>query len=163
MQFSTITSLVGWAFQIEAVCLVAVQRYGEPSAGTGFAEFSAHDLKVQAAMVMLKINRLPAPERAVLWALHVQRETEMLYLTTVTPCKYGFRTDLDIIRKWATGSGPGCRELGDRAGASYRTLHRYEKTVIQVLEALMHKAYATLEGQHEALLMHLRYADRLTV
>ena len=162
MQFSTVRALVGWAFQIEAVCLVKVQKFGEQQTSPAFADVTPHDLKAQAAMVMLKINRLPAEQRAVLWALHVQRETEMVYLTTHTPCRWGYRTDLDIIRKWATGKGPGCRELGDRNHASHMTLNRYERSVIKAIEALMHKAYATLEEPHAEMLEYLIYAARLT-
>lgn len=162
MQFSTIKSLVGWAFQIEAVCLVKVQKFGEQQTSPAFADVTPHDLKAQAAMVMLKINRLPAEQRAVLWALHVQRDTEMVYLTTHTPCRFGFKTDLDIIRKWATGEGPGCRELGDRHHVHYSTASRYEKTVVQALELLMHKAYGVLEGPHREMLEYLVYAERLT-
>ncbi|MBA4707527.1 hypothetical protein [Aquitalea aquatica] len=159
MQFSNIKSLTGWCFQIEAVCLVKVQKFGEQQTSPAFADVTPHDLKAQAAMVMLKINRLPAEQRAVLWALHVQRETEMVYLTTHTPCRFGFKTDLDIIRKWATGEGPGCRELGDRAHVNYRTVHRYEKAVIKAVELLMHKAYAALEKPHAEMLERLCYAD----
>lgn len=161
MQFSTIKSLVGWCFQIEAVCLVKVQKFGEQQTSPAFADVTPHDLKAQAAMVMLKINRLPAEQRAVLWALHVQRETEMVYLTTHTPCRFGFKTDLDIIRKWATGEGPGCRELGDRHHIHFNTANRYERKVIQIVEALMHKAYGTLEDPHRAMLDHLIYASSL--
>ncbi len=162
MQFSTIKSLVGWAFQIEAVCLVKVQKFGEQQTSPAFADVTPHDLKAQAAMVMLKINRLPAEQRAVLWALHVQRETEMVYLTTHTPCRWGYRTDLDIIRKWATGEGPGCRELGDRNHVHYSTASRYEKTVVKAVELLMHKAYRTLEAPHSEMLEYLLYAESLT-
>ena len=163
MQFSTIKSLVGWAFQIEAVCLVKVQKFGEQQTSPAFADVTPHDLKAQAAMVMLKINRLPAPERAALWARHVQRDTEMIYLTTITPCQYGFKTDLDIIRKWATSEGASSRELGDRHSLSHTTMQRYSRKVIQVVEGLMHKAYGTLEAPHTELLEHLLYADCLTV
>lgn len=161
MQFSTIKSLVGWAFQIEAVCLVKVQKFGEQQTSPAFADVTPHDLKAQAAMVMLKINRLPAEQRAVLWALHVQRDTEMVYLTTHTPCRFGFKTDLDIIRKWATGEGPGCRELGDRHHIHFNTANRYERKVIQAVEMLMHKAYGTLEAPHVEMLDHLMYAKSL--
>lgn len=162
MQFSTVRALVGWAFQIEAVCLVKVQKFGEQQTSPAFAEVTPHDLKAQAAMIMLKINRLPPEQRAVLWALHVQRETEMVYLTTHTPCRFGFKTDLDIIRKWATGEGPGCRELGDRNHVHYSTASRYEKSVVKVVELLMHKAYSSLEKPHEEMLEHMIYAARLT-
>ncbi|WP_434627604.1 hypothetical protein [Chromobacterium sp. CV08] len=157
MQFSTIGALVGWAFQIETVSMVKVQKFGEALA-PAFEGLSPHDLKAQSAMIMAKINRLPFEQRAVLWALHVQRDTEMVYLTTHTPCKYGFKTDLDIIRKWATGKGPGCRDLGDRHNVHHTTAHRYEKAVIRQLERMMHQAYAALEVPMAEVLDRMSYA-----
>lgn len=162
MLFSTIKALVGWVFQIEAAPLVKVQKFCEEQTSPAFASLTPHDVKAQAAMVMLKINRLPVEQRAVLWALHVRRETEMVYLTTRTPCRFGFKTDLDIIRKWATGDGPGCREIGDRHNVSFKTANRYEHQVIKALELLMHQAYSTLEEPHLELLQHVIYAERLT-
>ena len=158
MQFSTVRALVGWAFQIETTSMVKVQKFGEAVA-PAFDGLSPHDLKAQSAMVMAKINRLPFEQRAVLWALHVQRETEMVYLTTHTPGRFGYRTDLDIIRKWATGEGPGCRDLGDRHNVHYTTAHRYEKTVIRQLERLMHQAYAALEDPLASIILRIKYAD----
>ncbi|OVE45678.1 hypothetical protein [Chromobacterium violaceum] len=157
MQFSTIRALVGWAFQIETVSMVKVQKFGEATA-PAFEGLSPTDQKAQAAMVMAKIGRLPFEQRAVLWALHVQRETEMVYLTTHTPGKYGYKTDLDIIRKWATGDGPGCRDLGDRHSVHYTTAHRYERAVVQRLEQMMHQAYAALEGPMAEVLDRMNYA-----
>ncbi|QIY81490.1 hypothetical protein [Chromobacterium violaceum] len=156
MQFSTIRALVGWAFQIETVSMVKVQKFGEAVA-PAFDGLSPHDLKAQSAMIMAKINRLPFEQRAVLWALHVQRDTEMVYLTTHTPGKYGYKTDLDIIRKWATGEGPGCRDLGDRHSTSHMTLHRYSKDVVAQLERMMHQAYATLEEPMAEILLVQRF------
>ncbi|MCD0493859.1 hypothetical protein LQD23_16380 [Chromobacterium violaceum] len=161
MQFSTIRALVGWAFQIETVSMVKVQKFGEATA-PAFEGLSPTDMKAQAAMVMAKIGRLPFEQRAVLWALHVQRETEMVYLTTHTPGKFGYKTDLDIIRKWATGDGPGCRDLGDRHGSSHMTLHRYEKAVVAQLELMMHKAYEALEAPLTEILDRISYENRLT-
>lgn len=160
MEFSTIRALVGWAFQIESTSMIKVQKFAESCPAWG--SLSPMDCKAQAAMTMAKINRLPVAERAVLWCLHVQRETEIIYLADKTPCKYGIRTDQDIIRKWATGEGLGCRDIGDRHNVSHMTANRYEKEVVRVLEALMHKAYATLEIQHRSVLQHLCYAERLT-
>ncbi|KMN36508.1 hypothetical protein VI26_06615 [Chromobacterium sp. LK1] len=159
MQFSTIRALVGWAFQIETVSMVKVQKFGEDTS-PAFEGLTPCDLKAQSAMVMAKINRLPPDQRAVLWALHVQRETEIVYLTTLTPCKWHWRTDMDIIRKWATGEGPGCRDLGDRHNIHYSTAHRYEKTVIKQMERLMHQAYSALEEPLSDILMALRYEER---
>ncbi|MGR2678706.1 hypothetical protein [Chromobacterium haemolyticum] len=156
MNFSSVKSLVGWAFQMETVVMVQVQKYGSTTSAA-FDGLSPYDLKTQAAMVMAKINRLPVEQRAVLWALHVQRDTEMIYLTTHTPCRFGYKTDLDIIRKWATGAGPGCRNLADRHGTSHMTLHRYEKTVVRDLERMMHQAYAALEESLAGILQNLRY------
>ncbi|MGR2664289.1 hypothetical protein ACUXVY_22100 [Chromobacterium haemolyticum] len=161
MQFSTIRALVGWAFQIETVSMVKVQKFGEDTA-PAFEGLTPCDLKAQSAMVMAKINRLPPDQRAVLWALHVQRETEMVYLTTHTPCRFGFKTDLDLIRKWATGEGPGCREVGDRHKINFNTANRYERKIFQSLESLMHKAYSNLEEPHSIALKHLLYSERLT-
>ncbi|WP_047236660.1 hypothetical protein [Chromobacterium subtsugae] len=161
MQFSTVRALVGWAFQIETTSMVKVQKFGEAVA-PAFDGLSPHDLKAQSAMVMAKINRLPFEQRAVLWALHVERETEMIYLTTHTPGKYGYKTDLDIIRKWATGEGPGCRDLGDRHGLSHMTLHRYGKGVVAQLERMMNQAYAALEKPMAEVLDRLCYVERRT-
>lgn len=158
MQFSSIRALVGWSFQIETTSMVKVQKFGESQA-PAWDGLSPTDLKAQSAMVMAKINRLPVEQRAVLWALHVQRETEMIYLTTHTPCKYGYKTDLDIIRKWATGEGPGCRDLGDRHGAHHTTLHRYGKQIVRQLELAMHQAYAALEGPLGEMIGRLRYEE----
>lgn len=161
MNFSSVKSLVGWSFQMETVVMVQVQKYGStPSAA--FDGLSPNDLKAQAAMVMAKINRLPPDQRAVMWALHVQRETEMVYLTTLTPCRWGWRTDLDIIRKWATGEGPGCRDIGDRHRVSHMTIHRYGRQIIAQLEVLMKKAYMTLESDMIEVLNNVQHSRRLT-
>ncbi len=162
MQFSTIQALVGWAFQIEATPLVKIQKYDAQQSSPAFSALTAHDLKAQSAMIMLKVNRLPVEQRAVLWALHVQRETEMLYLTTHTPCRWGFHTDLDIIRKWATGKGLGCREIGGRHQVSFKTANRYEQDVMKLLNAMTDQAYHTLEAPHREMLIHSQYAECLT-
>lgn len=161
MQFSTVRSLVGWAFQIETSSMIKVQKFSEQTS-PAFAGLSPMDLKAQSAMIMAKINRLPIEERAVLWCLHVQRETEIIFLSDRTPCRFGIKTDQDMIRKWCTGDGPGCRDIGDRHNVHYSTACRYEQEVVRMLECLMHKAYATLEIQHRPLLEHLYYAERLT-
>lgn len=162
MQFSTIRALVGWAFQIETVSMmVKVQKFGEDTS-PAFEGLTPCDLKAQSAMVMAKINRLPPDQRAVLWALHVQRETEMVYLTTHTPCRFGYKTDLDLIRKWATGEGPGCRDLGDRHHVSHMMIHRYGKEIIKQLEGKMNQAYATLEPSLAEVLTHVRHRKLLT-
>ncbi|MCD5326747.1 hypothetical protein ACFFU8_18220 [Chromobacterium piscinae] len=156
MQASTIQNLVGLCFQLETTVILKTQHFGlyEPPE---FEALTMHEKKAQAAMIMAKINRLPFEQRAVLWALHVQRDTEMVYLTTHTPCKYGYKTDLDIIRKWATGDGPGCRDLGDRHNVHYTTAYRYGKTIIRQLELMMHQAYAELERSLGEIISGLNY------
>lgn len=161
MQFSTIKSLVGWCFQIETTSMIRVQKFTEVQTPS-FGGLSPMDLKTQSAFVMAKINRLPMEERAVLWCLHVQRETEIIYLAMKTPQRWGMDTDKDIIRKWCTGEGLGCRDIGDRHHVSHMTANRYEHEVVRMLERWMHKAYATLEIQHFELLKYLSYAERLT-
>ncbi|TDR82190.1 hypothetical protein [Paludibacterium purpuratum] len=141
--------------------MIKVQKFQEQTS-PAFANLTPMDLKAQSAMVMAKINRLPFEERAVLWCLHVQRETEIIFLADRTPRRWSMATDKDIIRKWCTGDGPGCRDIGDRHDVSFKTANRYEKEVVRMLECWMHKAYATLEIQHRAILQHLYYAERLT-
>ncbi|MDE1714918.1 hypothetical protein PWG14_20735 (plasmid) [Chromobacterium amazonense] len=159
MHASTIQNLVGLCFQMETTLLLKTQHFGQYEPPE-FEALTMHEKKAQAAMIMAKINRLPNLQRAVLWALHTRRETEMIYLTTHTPCKYGFKTDLDIIRKWATGKGPGCRDLGDRHGVHHTTLHRYGKKIIRQLEQAMHQAYAALEGPLGEIIRNLRYEPK---
>jgi len=161
MRFSNVRSLVGWAFQIETTSMIKVQKFAEAQSPS-FGDLSPMDLKTQSAFVMAKIARLPFEERAVLWCLHVQRETEIIYLSTKTPQRWGMNTDKDIIRKWCTGEGLGCRDIGDRHSVHYSTANRYENEVIRGVEVWMHKAYATLEIQHRPLLDRLIYAERLT-
>ncbi|QLG87656.1 helix-turn-helix transcriptional regulator [Chitinibacter bivalviorum] len=163
MQFSSIQALVGWAFQIETVSGAKVQKFAESQA-PAFGEMTFHDQKTQAAYVMLKINRLPAEERAVLWALHVGRDTEMMFLAANTPHKFGLKTDLELIRKWATGEGASYAAIGRTVGCADNTISRYERNhIIPRLERLSLLAYATLEIQHRSLLLSVENERELTL
>jgi hypothetical protein len=159
MLFATIQALIGWAFQMECVSGAKVQKFGDTQE-PAFGLMSFSDLKAQSAMVMAKVGRLPYDERAALWAIHLQRDTEIMYLAAKMPGKYGLTTDLELVRKWATSEGPSCRELGKRHNFSYVTLHRYEADVFRQLDLLMHAAYKTLERQSYELLECCLYSDK---
>ncbi|QLG88618.1 hypothetical protein HQ393_10420 [Chitinibacter bivalviorum] len=155
MKFSSIQSLIGWAFQMDGIPNCRAQQFGDLP--PGMSEFSIYDLKVQAALVLDKVNKLPSTERALIWVLHLQRETEMRYLADKTPGKYGIQTDVDLIRKWTTGKGHSCREIGERHNISATTAGRYERKLQELLDGWAYLAYATLEIQHRAMLDELFY------
>lgn len=158
MQFKNIKALLAWAFQIECSAGIKIATYGEQT-GASFGAISMEDQRYQAAMVLAKVGRLCVEERAALWALHLQRDTEMIYLATKLPSKFGRSTDVELIRKWATNEGPSCRELGKRHVVGHVTAYRYEVEVFKRLNMLMHAAYERLETQHKSLLERCMYGS----
>lgn len=78
MHASTIQNLAGLCFQMETTLLLKTQHFGQYEPPE-FEALTMQEKKAQAAMIMAKINRLLNFQRAMLWALHVQRETEMIY------------------------------------------------------------------------------------
>lgn len=162
MLFATIQALIGWAFQMECVSGAKVQKFGDTQE-PAFGLMSFSDLKAQSAMVMAKVGRLPYDERAALWAIHLQRDTEIRYLAAKMPGKYGMTTDLELVRKWATSEGPSCRELGKRHAIGRSTANRYETDLFSRLDLLMHAAYEKLERQSYELLECRTYREVLEV
>lgn len=157
MQFKTIKGLVEWAFRIEAVPILKTQKYEENTPAR--PDMTPHDEHAMSSMVMLKINRLPYLERVALWAYYTGLPAHIIALAGAVDQRFGPKTAEDVVRKWATGDGPACREIGDRHSVSHMTAHRYQRDVMRELDRLFHLALATLEIQHRACLQHLLYAQ----
>lgn len=160
MQFKNIKSLLAWAFQIECSAGIKIATYGEQT-GAGFGAMSMEDQRYQAAMVLAKVGRLCVEERAALWALHLQRDTEMIYLAGVIGGRFGLTTNQALIRKWATGCGvPTCRQVAALHGVGRTSANEYEQKYVMQLELLATRAYAAIEDQCMEL---LEWSDELTL
>ena len=113
-------------------------------------------------MVMAKIGRLPAQERAALWALHIQRDTEMIYLAATLGGRFGLSTNQALVRKWATGCGtPTCRQVAALHGTGRTFANEYEQACVRELDRLASQGYATIEAQCRELLGESRQGEEV--
>ncbi len=146
MQFSTVRSLVGWAFQMSEAIPVKVQKFAEQIPGCG-SELTPAEQKDMAVDILAKISRLPELEYAAIAALVTWDQRAINAAAKALPHTWPTGLRREMARGWATEKGlvrgqaeigetymRGQQTISDNWRATVLTLNRHYRNGLSVVE-----------------------------
>lgn len=104
MQFSTVRSLVGWAFQMSEAVPVKVQRFGE-ALPRSVSELTPAEQKDMAVDILAKLARLPENEYAAIAAHATWDQRAINAAAKALPHTWPTGMRRELARGWATEKG----------------------------------------------------------
>ncbi|WP_137010136.1 hypothetical protein [Aquitalea aquatilis] len=160
MQFSTVRSLVGWAFQMSEAIPVKVQKFAE-AAPREFDALTPDELKAMAVDILAKVGRLPDREQCVLAAYFTGDVRAVIEAARLLPAGWPTALRRELTRGWVNDEelGRSQKEIAETFMLSEATTTRRKQEAFRILSGTFSTALAVVEVQVLDLVRHATYRN----
>lgn len=165
MQFSTVRSLVGWAFQMSEAIPVKVQKFAEQVPGA-VDDLSPGEKKDMAADILAKVGRLPEHEYAAIAAFFTWDTRAVNAAAKALPHTWPTGLRRELAKGWAReGLERNQADIGESYMRAQRTVSDYWTTTQKTLNRNVDNGLAVVELQVLDLLKFYtrRNAHRISI
>lgn len=148
MRFSTVRSLVGWAFQMSEAVPVKVQRFGE-ALPRSVSALTPAEQKDMAVDILAKLSRLPEAEYSAIAAQVTWDQRAINVAARALPHTWPTGLRRELARGWATEKGlvRSQAEIGETYMRAQQTISDCWQQTIKILNRNYWNGLAVVEIQ----------------
>ena len=146
MKFRDITSLLGWAFQMQQTEIISKPGYGE-RISKSFGDLTMEERHKQAVDILAKVSRLKLEEQVCIVSKHTGGNTKAVHDAAYLLPNWPRPMTLALVRRWAGYRDMSQREIAEMCGCSQKLVSLREVEAIKILDDYYWRGCDVLEYQ----------------